>query len=954
VVDQKTLDAEWIALEGFLSQIADSVETARQKGIAGPSGQIAFWERRQFEELCNAMGRHLPKVMALADRKVRALAWVFPPEDLLATPESVESSTIAIVEDVVRRLVFPPTAHVVTLLDTAEHYNTGYFRGLRDPYYREYLSNAIPRERIYEIWSGASQLRRGTQILPRSTVITQFSNALTNQADALRAVCDRLRTDYASFFRAQASMIPATIPQGARGVAFDSKLWLWWDNLDFHVAQLEAHHRLTLEGDRLEADYEAIVMTNGRQVGPDVFEFTIAQGSKEAKFKEDSLLTLGKLGRPGMPLERVSHLIPPGAAPYPGSGQVLHLPLWTALRAQLLSFDRATAMAHVALSSPNEPQLVPYLLQHGSVDLLNDVFLLEAKKPKGFNWSESVRPILTAIGNPPMANADANAARVMGINPRSSRGGSDPVMPPARVLWDATTLEKKTLLSFVQAAAIAEYAATHTALNDSQKAAIVHGVARALTIIWGPPGTGKTKTLASLLHGITHNAASSGQDLKILVTGPTYKAVEEVMTRVAKLLSTDKSSPARMDMVYSRTRTPAPVPTSLTPHVQYSSMRIDPTEPAYAACMRDLSTTGGVQIVGCQIRQARHFPKSLFNASVQGLFDLVIIDEASQVPVSQALSALAGLKEHARLIVAGDHLQMPPITAVDPPGQAEYMIGSIQTYLLKRDFGSPMPSCVLETNYRSSEDIVAFARKIGYPAALQAAHPQTSLFLVQPIPDQSQYPADLPWCDAFPDLLSPTHRVLTLLHDDQLSSQANLFEAKVVAGVVWMLRQVVSAELDGRGVKNHVLPGPEQFWNQCVGIVTPHRAQRALVVRELALLFPGEVQLIDGAVDTVERFQGGERHTILVTFGIADTDVISGEEAFLMQLERTNVAISRAMAKCIVIMPNTLAAHIPEDKNALETALALKGYVDEFCNVRMSTTIADQHETRSAQLRFHA
>jgi hypothetical protein len=31
---------------------------------------------------------------------------------------------------------------------------------------------------------------------------------------------------------------------------------------------------------------------------------------------------------------------------------------------------------------------------------------------------------------------------------------------------------------------------------------------------------------------------------------------------------------------------------------------------------------------------------------------------------------------------------------------------------------------------------------------------------------------------------------------------------------------------------------------------------------------------------------------------VADTDVISGEEEFLLQLERTNVAISRAMAKC--------------------------------------------------------
>lgn len=49
-------------------------------------------------------------------------------------------------------------------------------------------------------------------------------------------------------------------------------------------------------------------------------------------------------------------------------------------------------------------------------------------------------------------------------------------------------------------------------------------------------------------------------------------------------------------------------------------------------------------------------------------------------------------------------------------------------------------------------------------------------------------------------------------------------------------------------------------------------------------------------IDTVERFQGGERDTIIVSFGVGDTDIIEGEEEFLLQLERTNVAISRARA----------------------------------------------------------
>ncbi len=329
------------------------------------------------------------------------------------------------------------------------------------------------------------------------------------------------------------------------------------------------------------------------------------------------------------------------------------------------------------------------------------------------------------------------------------------------------------------------------------------------------------------------------------------------------------------------------------------------------------------------------------------------IDESSQVPVSQALSALCGLKNDARLIIAGDHLQMPPITSIDPPSEAAYLVGSVQTYLLERKFSRPVHRCVLETNYRSNEHSVVFARSIGYPSSLRAEYPDTALHLLRVLPVQPAYPATLPWCAAFAELLMPDHKIVTLLHEDEVSSQGNHFEARVVAGAVWMLRQSVSVALDGRGLVTHATPTPPKFWNQCVGIVTPHRAQRALVIRELEQLFPGEKNFIDDAVDTVERFQGGERHTIIVTFGVADTDVISGEEAFLMQLERTNVAVSRAMAKCLVVMPKALAIYIPEDKKALATAFALKDYVEEFCNVRVNTTLSEVTQTRWAQVRYH-
>ena len=953
LVDQKSLDAEWVALQAFLSRIAECLVIA--EGIAGENlrGQIHFWEERQFTELCNAMGRHLPKVLALTNKKAKALAWVFPADELIASPESLEASTVVMVDEIVRRIVFTPTPHVITLFDTAEHYPSGPVQSVRDSYYREYLSNGIPRERIYEVWANSTQIKRGTTLLPRNTVIAQYSDALEKQSKALESVCERLRRDYKDHFKATATRIPSRVPTGTNGVAFDGKLWVWWDRLEFHTSQLQAHVRLAMDGHRLEATYEAIILRNGRPIADGLYEFDVAPGSTEAKFKTDSMLTLGHLHRPGMPLERAIALLPPIAPAFTGSPDVLNLPLWSVLQATLVTMDRVNAKARVALSCFHEPQLVPYLIANASVNLLSDVFLLAAKNPGKFDWSRVSVAILKEIGKPAIAVPDANAARAMGITPAARRGGNDPISPAASILWDASNQEQRAVLSRTDASEIANYVAPRHHLNPSQVAAVEHAAERALTVIWGPPGTGKTNTLAALLHGLTQDAASHIRPMKILVTGPTYKAVEEVMHRAAAFIASDATAHCRMYFGYSRTRVIGPVPSGLPNHVKYEALPLDQEDVGFQRFTSELSSGRGVTIVGCQIRQARRFSEVLHRSLVRSVFDVVLIDESSQVTVSHSLSALCGLKPDARLIVAGDHLQMPPISALEAPVDAAYLVGSIQTYLVKRPFGRPISICNLEENYRSAEDIVAYARRIGYPPGLQAKYPGTALHMLSEWPDQGAYPANLPWCAAFRDILDPQHKVVALLHEDEVSSQGNAFEAGVVAGGVWMLRQTVSSQLDGRGSANHAAPSAVDFWQRCVGIVTPHRAQRALVIKALEQLFPEEKDLIDEAVDTVERFQGGERHTVFVTFGVADTEIIGGEEAFLMQLERTNVAVSRAMAKCIVVMPRTLAVYIPEDKKVLQTAFALKDYVEEFCNVRIDTALIDSTGTRWAQVRYH-
>ncbi len=955
VVDQKSLTAEWVALEGFLSQIATCIEAAESLVGKDVSGQIHFWEQRQFVELCNAMGRHLPRVMALGDKRAKALAWVFSPDTMLARPDSLAAATVVAVDEVVRRMVFAPTRHVITLFDTVEHYRRAPASPAeRDSYYREYLSNGIPRERIYEIWSNATMVKRGaTNQVPRNTVISQYSDALVKQSRSLEAVCERLRQDYKGKFRAKATSIPTSIPQGARSVAFDGKLWLWFDELDFNVSQLEAHMRLSMDGERLEATYEAIVLLNGVHLQDDLYRFDVRPSSSEAKFREDARLTLGKLGEPGMPLQRGTSLVKPGSPPYVGNTDLLTRPLWSLIEARLVSFDRVKNRAEVQLRVRDEEHLVPYLIANSTYSLLHEVFLVEPKSPSAFNWAEQCGHILKAIGTPKIAQPDRNAADAIGVPPPKSKTVS-PETPAARVLWNAVTLESKVVVPTSTARSVASDVKRLDELNDSQERAAAFAIERGLTLIWGPPGTGKTKTLAAIIHGMARQAAATNQPLRVLVTGPTYKAVEELMERVARYMSADSAAPGNLYMGYTSGRAAAQAPSALAAHVTYQAMEFDQTKQPMRNCLEALSLGLGVTIAGCHISQARRFPKFITGNYLAPVFDVVVIDESSQVPVSRALAALAGLRDDARLIVAGDHLQMPPIASIEPPADAAYLVGGIQTYLTDRRFSAPLTSRELQVNYRSGAHIVEFARSIGYPSALKAQYPDARLHRLQPLPPRTEFPAHLPWSDDYEILLRPETVVATLLHEDDVSSQGNEFEARLVAAMVALLRLTVSADLHAHGNASpqHRVPTPGEFWGKCVGVVTPHRAQRALVVRELEKMYPAEADLIADAVDTVERFQGGERHTIIVTFGVADVDVIGGEEAFLMQLQRTNVAISRAMGKCIVVMPDALAAHIPEDKRALATAHALKDYVEEFCNARVETSLQLGAESRPGQVRY--
>ena len=92
-------------------------------------------------------------------------------------------------------------------------------------------------------------------------------------------------------------------------------------------------------------------------------------------------------------------------------------------------------------------------------------------------------------------------------------------------------------------------------------------------------------------------------------------------------------------------------------------------------------------------------------------FDLIVIDEASQMDVAHAVLPLCGLASEGSVILAGDPLQLAPIHQAAPPKDLENLVGSVYAFWQNTH---QVRQCPLEINYRSNRTIVSFVREAGY------------------------------------------------------------------------------------------------------------------------------------------------------------------------------------------------------------------------------------------------
>jgi superfamily I DNA and/or RNA helicase len=157
--------------------------------------------------------------------------------------------------------------------------------------------------------------------------------------------------------------------------------------------------------------------------------------------------------------------------------------------------------------------------------------------------------------------------------------------------------------------------------------------------------------------------------------------------------------------------------------------------------------------------------------------------------------------------------------------------------------------------------------------------------------------------------LAPQHPIILIEHNEDASQQANACEALLIEALAQAA--VEHLRLDA---------------NTGLGIVVPHRAQKALLQAHLPHLAE--------AVDTVERFQGGERELIIVSATVSDLAYAQSESNFLLEPRRFTVAVSRPKRKLIVLASRTVFGLLPADLDDYERG-ALWKHLRHECDTQV-------------------
>ncbi|MEG4306695.1 AAA domain-containing protein [Microcoleus sp. D3_18a_C4] len=437
-------------------------------------------------------------------------------------------------------------------------------------------------------------------------------------------------------------------------------------------------------------------------------------------------------------------------------------------------------------------------------------------------------------------------------------------------------------------------------LATDQVAAAVSGLTARIQLLQGPPGTGKTQTtaIATFLRIL---ARCSIGDI-VLIAAPTHTAVNNLLLRLDSLLPILQQQADQLGLT--------------VPPIKLS--RVDPKEDESffeknVECFRSKGDA-------TRVNQMRSNAVLVIGGTTSALLKLsleikaiqvplLIVDEASMMVFPHFLSLATLVKIDGEIMLAGDHRQLSPIVAHNWEQEDRPPIQLYKPYVSAFE-------AVKNIKITGVTDSAILSSALSFTFRL----PPLICGLISRIYRMDNIELKGRSLDSNSLLQEELGGLLLVLHSERQSKRSNMLE-------VGIIKKIIEAAKTKRAIEN-----------KSVAIVTPHRAQRTLLKNYLN----DSRDLID-VIDTVESLQGDERPYIIVSATASDPSAISKNVEFILDLNRSNVAFSRAQKQLIVVCSKTLLDHIPAELEHYEETMLWKS-LRSVCSELIGKEMVDGHQ----------
>ena len=469
-------------------------------------------------------------------------------------------------------------------------------------------------------------------------------------------------------------------------------------------------------------------------------------------------------------------------------------------------------------------------------------------------------------------------------------------------------------------------------LNPTQERAVNEVLwAKDVAIVHGPPGTGKTTTLVEAIN------ETLMRESQVLVCAQSNMAVDWISEKlvdrginVLRIGNPTRVNDKMLGFTYER---------RFESHADYPQLwairkairelrknRKKGSENYHQKMDRLKSRAAEIELrINAELfGEARVIACTLVGSAhhlLEGMkFGTLFIDEAAQ-----ALEAACWIpmKRASRVILAGDHCQLPPTVK----SIAALRAGLGKTLMERIAENKPEVVTLLKIQYRMNDEIMRFSSDWFYGGKVESA-PQIKYRSVL------DYDHPITWIDT-----SNEKNQITIEGEDSPEDSASTSSSASASNQNsdWNFKEQFVGESFGRINKAEAeltlltlaeyftKIGKQRVLNDSidVGIISPYRAQVQYLKKLIKKyeFFKPYRRLI--SVNTVDGFQGQERDVILISLVRSNDE---GQIGFLKDLRRMNVAMTRARMKLIILGNKETMTKHPFYKKLWEYVKAINNY----------------------------